>query len=44
MNKLEDIYVQVVEKYTLGGDNTFMLIKHNTKDTLMDDAITIIIM
>jgi len=27
MNKLEDTYVEVVEKYTLGGANTFTLMK-----------------
>jgi len=31
MNELEDIYVKVVEKYSLDGANTFTLMKHKHK-------------
>jgi len=45
MNELEATYVEIVEKYTLGGANTFTLMKHKHKVHMrMNDAITIIIM
>jgi len=31
MYELEDIYVEVVKKYTLDGANTFTLMKHKHK-------------
>jgi len=45
MYELQDIYVEVVEKYTLDSSNTFSLMKHKHKGCIhIIDAITIFIM
>jgi len=44
MNELEDICVEVVEKYTLDGSNTFALMNTSINGIHMNDAITNILM